>query len=220
MKQKKLTIISVTMGAMAMLLVLFYMYSVQSEADSARNEVLARYGGEQVEVYVATRDILVGERVDSSSIERKKWVADLLPEKPILITESLVGKTATSSIYKGEVFTHGRFEEKKDMLDIPSGTQAVSVPVKTVEVVGGAIQPGMEVDVYLTGNTTTSNIGRNVKVLALSVGNSNNSKAQENGWITLALDSSRVQEIIAGAAKGSLYFVIPNNDKHEEKDKQ
>ncbi len=216
MKQKKLTIISVAMGVLAMVLVLLYMYGVQSEADTARNEVLARYGGEQVEVYVATRNIMAGERVESTSMERKKWVADLLPENPFLITESAVGKIATSSIYKGEVFTHGRFEEKKDMLDIPSGTQAVSVPVKTVEVVGGAIQPGMDVDVYLTGNTTTSNIARSVKVLSLSIGSTNGSKSQENGWITLALEPNRVQEIIAGASKGNLYFVLPNTDKHEE----
>ena len=40
---------------------------VRGEAERARADALARYGGDQVEVCVAKRDIAAGETVDSGA---------------------------------------------------------------------------------------------------------------------------------------------------------
>ena len=55
-------------------------YPVGARRGGARRaDALARYGGDQVEVCVAKRDIAAGETVDSGAIETRLWVADLLP---------------------------------------------------------------------------------------------------------------------------------------------
>lgn len=209
MKQKRMTAIAVACGIACAACVALFMMSVQGEAEAARAEALARYGGEQVEAFVATRDIVAGERLDLSSVETKLWVADLLPERAIRSTSDAVGKTATSTIFKGEVLTSGRFENERDSLDVPAGKQAVSVPAKAVQAVGGAIHAGMSVDIYSSGESTTTAIAQNVNVLDTSVGNSGALTSGDNGWVTLAVESEKVQEIIAASNKTTLYFTLP-----------
>ena len=209
MKQKRMTLIAVACGVVCAACVAIFMMSVQGEADAARAEALARYGGEQVEAYVATRDIVAGERLDLSAVETRLWVADLLPEKAVRAASDAVGKTATSTIFKGEVITTGRFESERDSLDVPAGKQAVSVPAKAVQAVGGAIRAGMSVDIYSSGDSTTTAIAQNVNVLDTSVGNSGTLTSSDNGWVTLAVEPESVQELIAASNKTTLYFTLP-----------
>ena len=209
MKQKQLIAIAIACGVLCALCIGLFLTSVQGEAEAARAEALARYGGEQVEVCVATRNIVAGERLDLSAVETKLWVADLLPEGAVRSSSDAVGKTATSSIFKGEVILSGRFETGHDSLDVPSGKQAVSVPAKAVQAVGGAISPGMSVDIYALGDTSTSAIAKDVSVLDTSVGKSGSLVSSENGWITLAVDPENVQEIIAASGRTTLYFTLP-----------
>lgn len=209
MKQKQVTAIAAGCGVACAVCVGAFMASVQGQADAARAEALARYGGEQVEVCVATRDIAAGERVDLSAVETKLWVADLLPENALRANGDAVGKVATSSILKGEVVSSKRFESSRDTLDVPEGKAAVSVPAKAVQAVGGAVRPGMSVDVYSSGDTTTAAIARSVLVLATSVGESSSLVSSGSGWITLAVEPDKVQEIISASSKTTLYFVLP-----------
>ena len=48
-------------GVLCAACVLAYLTSVRGEADAARAEALARYGGEQVEVCVARRDVAAAD---------------------------------------------------------------------------------------------------------------------------------------------------------------
>lgn len=209
MKDKKLVITAIACGVACAGCIAGFMYSVQGEADAARAEALARYGGEQVEVCVATRDVVSGERVDASAVETRLWIADLLPDGAVREASDIVGRTATSGIIKGEVISEKRFESNRSVLDIPAGKEAVSVPAKAVQAVGGAIQPGMSVDVYSSGDTSTAAIARGVVVLDTSVGAAGSLVSSESGWITLAVDPESVQEFISASGKTSLYFVIP-----------
>lgn len=209
MKQKKMTVIAIACGIACAVCVGLFMMSVQGEASAARAETLARFGGEQVEAYVATRDIVAGERVDLSAVETKTWIAELLPESAIRESSEAVGKTATSPIYKGEVITSGRFQADHDAIEVPRGKQAVSVPARAVQAVGGAIRPGMSVDVYSAGSSTTTAIATDVTVLDTSVGTTSSLTSGDSGWITLAVDADRVQELIAASNQTTLYFTLP-----------
>ena len=209
MKQKHMTAIAIACGLICAACIALFMWNVQGEADAARAEALARYGGEQVEALVATRDVVAGERLDLSAVETKLWVADLLPENAVRSTADAVGKTATSTIFKGEVITAGRFESDRESIDVPAGKQAVSVPAKAVQAVGGAIRAGMSIDIYSSGDSTTSEIARNVNVLDTSVGNSGTLTSSDNGWITIAVEPEKVQELIAASNKTTLYFTLP-----------
>ena len=81
-------------GVLCAACVLAYLTSVRGEADAARAEALARYGGEQVEVCVARRDVAAGEKVDAAAVETRLWVADLLPADAVRAAGDVVGRTA------------------------------------------------------------------------------------------------------------------------------
>ena len=210
MKQKRLTIIAIACGAVCAICVLAFMGTVQGEANAARAEALARYGGEQVDVCVATRDIASGERIDSTSVEMKLWVADLLPEGAFSDAADVVGRTATSSILKGEVLSEKRFDQARDALEVPEGMAAVSVPAKTVRAVGGAVRPGMRVDIYATGDTAATAIAVGVPVLATS-SDEGGSLVGDSSWITIALEPEKVQEMVTASSRYDLYFVLPGD---------
>lgn len=209
--RKKTTAAGIVCGIVCAACVLLYLQGVRGEAEAARSEVLARYGGEQVEVCVAARDIAPGETVEPSALETKLWVADLLPADAVRSADEVAGKQASSSILAGEVVSLRRFEETSSLIDVPAGLTAVSVPAKDVQAVGGALAPSMEVDVYATGDTETSLIGESVLVLATNAsakGSSDSSVA----WVTLAVDPGAVQELVTAAQRTQLYFALPGEE--------
>jgi pilus assembly protein CpaB len=212
MNQKRIKIIAVACGVVCAVCVLAFMMSVQGSADAARAEALERYGGAQVDVYVAKRDIAAGERIESSMVEAKSWASDLLPEDALRSSENVVGRTASSTIYAGEVLVQKRFDASEGQIDVPSGTTAVSVPAKSVQAVGGALKPGMYVDVYSTGSSSTSSIAKDVLVLASSAGNSSSS-----GGVTIAVPDSIVQQVVASANSTELYFSLPSDKEAGDK---
>ena len=167
-KKRKSLILCIVCGVICALCVLIYTQSVRAEAEDTRNAALARYGGEQIEVCVAKRDIAAGEKIDSTCYELKLWLADLLPDDAVRNSNDILGKQLTSSIVSGEVITSKRFQDSAVSLEVPAGLSAVSVPAKDVSAVGGAINAGMHIDVYATGNISTSLIAQNVLVLATS----------------------------------------------------
>lgn len=209
--------VSVLCGALAVIFVLAYAAQVNDRAEKARADMLARYGGEQVEVCVAVRDIAAGEVVDAGAVSVRLWVSDLLPTGAIRTTTDVVGRKATSSIVAGEVFCEARFAEVPAVLEVPEGMVAVSVPAKEVQAVGGAIEPGMRIDIYATGSYATQLIGSDVLVLATSRqpgGAAETAQAGAAGtqtiqWITVALAPESVEETVAAAQNLSLYFTLP-----------
>ncbi len=210
-KRRKTLILGILSGILCAICVLLYTYGLESQAEAERAEALARYGGEQLEVCVATRDIAAGETLEPSAVETKMWLVDLLPQGAVSSSAEVVGKEVGSPIYAGEVITSKRFEAQSAALDIPAGLAAVSVPAKDVQAVGGSVSPGMKVDVYATGSTSTSLIVSSALVIATSAeteGLSGNSSS----WVTLAVEPEKIQELVTAAQTTELYFVIPGAD--------
>ena len=209
MRRGKSTIVAVACGALCAVCVALYLQEAGSQAEEARAEALARYGGEQVEVCVAKRDIAPGEAVDTSAVESKLWVADLLPEGALQDADAVVGQRATSAILKGEALSQRRFEGGESVLEVPDDLIAVSVPARAVQAVGGALAPGMDVDVYATGSSGTEIIARSVQVLATSTSSSYQAAGEQVTWITLAVAPRSVQEMVATAQTSEFYFTLP-----------
>ena len=211
MKGNKAIIAGVVCGLAAAACVFMYAQSIKADADAARAETLARYGGEQVEVCVAKRDIAAGENVDASSIETKLWVADLLPANSIRNANDVVGTKASSLVLAGEVLTQRRFQGDDVKLDVPSGKCAVSLAAKDVQAVGGAVCAGSVVDIYATGSATTEALARGVSVLATSAKTSQASSSGDSktSWVTVAIASEQAEELVSAAQKTDIYFTIP-----------
>ena len=67
-------------GACALLAVLcciVYGNQIKAEAEQSRAEVIERYGGEVVNLVVATKPIEAGDTISSSNTQVKSWVSDL-----------------------------------------------------------------------------------------------------------------------------------------------
>lgn len=204
---------AVACGICCALCVTIYLASVRGEVDAARAEALERYGGDQIEVCSAKRDLAAGEVVDASSIVMKMWVADLLPDGAVTDASQIIGKRLGSSVLAGEAICAQRLEVGDAPLSVPSGLAAISVPARPVQTVGGSVEPGMQVDVYATGPVSTTKLVSGALVLA-------SSSAAENGaateWVTLAIEPERVQEVVAAAQNLELYFVLPASGVGEE----
>lgn len=197
---------AVACGLCCALCVGLYLASVRGEVDAARTEALERYGGDQIEVCVAKRDLAVGEVVDASAVVTKLWVADLLPDSAVTDVAQIVGKRLGSNIIKGEVICARRTEISDAALSVPEGLAAISVPARPVQAVGGSVEPGMEVDVYATGPVSTTKLVNAALVLATSDADAGGTVAE---WVTLAVAPERVQEVVAAAQNLELYFVLP-----------
>ena len=210
MRRNKTAAAGAICGVLCALCVLGYTQSVRGEAERARADALARYGGDQVEVCVAKRDIAAGETVDSGAIETRLWVADLLRQ-----TSEVVGSKASSTVLSGEVLSARRFGAASAAIDVPDGKVAISVPAKDVQAVGGAVSAGSSVDVYATGSAATQALARGVSVLATSAGTDDrqaSGSASKVTWVTLAVDPNQVEELVSAAQKTELYLTLPGAD--------
>ena len=208
---RKTAILGLLSGVLCALAVFVFTGEIQAQADSERAAALERFGGEQVEACVATTDIAAGETIGASNVTTKVWVADLLPDDPVSYSDAL-GRQVSSPIVAGEVVCAKRFDQGTEHIDVPEGLSAVSLPAEDVNAVGGAVEHGMKVDVYLANSETAKPLAKDVLVLATSAGNASGS-GKKISWITVAVEADRVQEFVSAANKGNLYFTIPGQKK-------
>lgn len=221
--KKSVLAVGVFLGLVCMVCVACYAYLVQQEADTARKEALQRYGGEQVDVLVATRDIFPGESVNSSNTTMKTWLTDLLPEESITNFDDVNGVQVTSLVLSGEAVSAKRFSAGNTSLDIPEGCVALSVPAEDVQAVGGALAPGALVDVYATGSQTSC-IGEGLLVLATNADTAEAGKTSVS-WVTLAVPLEQSQEFVSASQSMDIYFTLPaqsseSNDESEGSDQR
>ncbi len=213
MRVDKKTIAGIACALACALCVFGYTQSVQGEADRVRAEALTKYGGDQVEVCVALRDIPAGETLSASLIETKMWLVSMLPDGAVTEAKQVIGKQVTSPIMAGEVVSTKRFGALSSSFEIPSDMVAVSVSTKEVQAVGGALKPGLSVDIYSAAASGVTLIAQGVSVLATSAfdGDGTESGAALS-WVALAVQPSAVAELIAAEQRTDLYFVLPGQD--------
>lgn len=211
MKRSKSMIAGIACALGCMVCVGLYMGQVDAEAQAYRREAMERYGGEQTEVCVASRDIAAGETIGDSAVETRTWLAALLPEGAVASPAEVVGRQAGSSILEGEVVTAKRLEASQAALQVPDGLVAVSVPAREVQAIGGALAPGMRADVYAIGATSTSKLLSEALIVATSASSAELSGSSAISWVTLAVSPSAVQELVAAAQNLELYFVLPTS---------
>ena len=210
-RQRKQTIISVVCAAVAVLGVFAYTASVNSEAAMARAAAIHSYGGERVEVVVATKDIPVGSPVDESNVTTQEWLVDLLAQgEAATSVDQVAGKVAQADIKRNEPIMLDRVGSGASRIAVPVGLSAVSVSSDDVLAVGGAIQKGSFVDVYVeTAEGEVVLLGQKILVLETST-SENPSTKQQVTWVTLAVTPASVSELITASSKGTIHIVLPS----------
>lgn len=189
----------------------FYVLSITADAKAAEAQMLSKYGGEQVQACVARHDIAAGQTIAESDLEERTWVASLLPSDAVTARQDAVGKQVGSTILAGEVISAARFGFNASSIDVPNGMYAVSVPAREVQAVGGALTPGVSVDVFAIGGTSTVRIAASALVLATSAAQDSRN-AGTDAWVTLAVEPALVQEVVQAAEGQTLYFALPAKD--------
>ena len=209
MRRNKSMVVGLISGLCCVACIGLYLAQVDERAASARAEALERYGGDQIEVCVAKRDIAAGEIIDEGAVEAKLWVAALLPEGAITSTTEVIGRQLGSSILKGEVVSEKRFGVASSSLEVPEGLVAVSVPARDVQAVGGALEAGMRADVYATGSSSTDKLVSQALILGTNATAEGFASSGSVSWVTLAVKPEAVEELVAAAQNLDLYFVLP-----------
>lgn len=219
-----------SLGAGIMAAVLMYLYagSLEAQASSAHSAALDEYGGSRIEVLVATRDLLAGEELSAENTAMMPWLSELLPAGALTSPEDAYGKTLSLPVWKNEPLITARIGEGEEQLvRVPDGLSAVSIPISDDMAVGGSLLPGSSVDVYAIGANQVRLITADALVLEASngVGGSKpGGNAAQAGtvlgsgsrtalkWVTLAVLDETVAELLGAARDSTLSLVLPGQN--------
>ena len=208
MRRRTRLVLSALTGVAVAALFVVYASDVRAEADAAQREVLERFGGEVAPVCVAIREIEPGEEIDEGNVRVEEWAASLLPAGALTSLSDAVGKTATSRIPKQAPLSDVYFERHEDAARVPDKLVAVSVPSDEEHAVGGVLARGDRVEVYVMADGVANRL-TSAEVLdtsALAEGDGDMS------WVTLAVEPSVVEELLAAMSVGTVSLVAPGAD--------
>ena len=127
-KQRKQAILATACGIVAALCVFAYTATIQSEASMARASAIRGYGGERVEVLVASKTIPIGSAIDESNTTMQEWLVDLLPQgQAAQGYDELEGMVAQTEIRVNEPVLLERVGDGSSRITVPDGLAAASV---------------------------------------------------------------------------------------------
>ncbi len=224
---KKRLVLSVGAGVIAAFLMYLYAGNLEAQANSTYSAALDEYGGSRVEVLVATRDIRAGEELSAENTTMMPWLSELLPQGALTSPEDAYGKTLSQPVWKNEPLTAVRMGSGEEMIRVPDGLSAVSIPISDDMAVGGSLLPGSSVDVYAIGANQVRLVAADALVLEASngVGNALTARdAAQTGtvlggssraalrWVTLAVLDETVRELLSAARDNTLSIVLPGQN--------
>lgn len=203
MKKRWSVILSLGFGIACAFSVGQFLDHVENQANMARAEAMERYGGEQVQVIVATSDIAPGDEVTASNTAARMWLVEMVPDQAVYERSQIAGRKATTEIKSGEVLNLSRFKEEEHDESVPKGMCGVGVEVQDSQTASSALDKGSKVDVY----AVTQDKVRRICVSAPVI--SSESSSGHAYWVTLAVRPSQVQEVLSASKNSSLYLVLP-----------
>lgn len=173
-------------------------------------------------VVVASAEMQFGETIDESMLKVVDWPKDAFPEGAFTAKSDVISdgnRRVLTTIFPGEPIINAKLTGKNGRAGlagiIGDGMRAVTIPVNTVNGVGGFIQPGDRVDILLIkddtqDNTTTSEILMgNVKILSVDQNaGARNETAQLANSITIETDTKGAKKIAWALNVGTLSLTL------------
>jgi pilus assembly protein CpaB len=181
-------------------------------------------------IYVAAKDIALGDFLSAESLVQKPWPKDTAPAGSFTKIEDINGRRTKTKLYAGEpilenkLFQKGSFDLGADAL-IPKGYRAVPVKVDNVSGAAGMILPGSRVDVmvYLTrtgerniSETATRTVLQDIKVFAINNQVTLESKEQDSAksapitTISLLVTPPQAAKLTLASEMGKIKLVMRN----------
>ncbi len=213
--RKRRVVISAACAVLAALCVFGYTATIRSEAAMARAAAIQKYGGERVTVLIASEAIGVGQEITEANTIAEELPVDLLPQGEIALShDQVTGTVAQVDIAKNEPVLLSRIGDGASRISVPKGLNAVSVSSDDVLAVGGAIRAGSFVDVYVeTSKGQVTLLGQ--KILVLETNIEETTSAEKVSWVTLAVTSASVSDLLTASSKGTIHFVLPNSSSEK-----
>ncbi len=214
--------IAFVLAGIATMVVYLYLLGVQRQSE----------GGELVSVVVSERDVAAGtaldELVSDGSLSTRSLPRSALVRGAVTNLSALEGRETSAAIAAGEQITTARLRGSSTQLPggslgIPSGYQALTLPLEAPRVAGGVIQRSDHVTLHGTFTNIASSSGSSpastvtlvpdVEVLRAT------SSVEEGGanstyWITLALKPRDAQKVVFAQEQGSVWMsLLPPNQR-------
>lgn len=226
MNRRVLTIL----GAVA--LTLFGTVLLIAYVNSAEQRALE--GQELTTVLVATEEIAANTPAAETAnlVAPEDVPADLRPEDAVTSLDELGNRVTAVNILPGEPLRAGRFQAADQArtaggIDIPEGTQIVSLALEAQRALGGRIRPGQTVGVVLSVDRAEVPNPRDPtqvrvadqatgmvldRVLVTNVSGRADGQANSAVMVSFALDESDAERLVFGAEHGRVWLTEQNDD--------
>jgi pilus assembly protein CpaB len=180
--------------------------------------------GHTRQVVVATRNLVMGTKLDATMIRQAEWPADLVTEGTFGLVDSLMDRVVRTDIYTGEAILDSKLAPRGSASGflglIPPGMRAMTVAVNVVSGVSGFILPNTRVDVLVTVTPSTDKelatsrmILEDIQVLAVDQTFRN---ADDHGdpitvqSVTLLVTPDQAEKLALGSSEGKLQLTLRN----------
>lgn len=189
-------------------------------------------GGEMVGVVVSAEDIPAGTQLDELVAEDQfdtlRVPEDAVVRDAVVSVEELRGRETSAPILAGEQISTTRLQGSEQLpggnLGIPPGFQALTLPLESPRLAGGAIQAGDRITVYGTFTNVASAKGNapaatvtlvpDAEVLEVTSAEVSGERSQTTEMVTLALKAKDAQKTVFAQEQGSVWMsLLPPNEK-------
>jgi Flp pilus assembly protein CpaB len=127
-------------------------------------------GAQRVAMVVAARDVAVIRPLLAEDVEVRSVPPDALPSGAVSSIDDVIGRVPRAPLWQGQpLVAHALADGAATFhtgLTLRPGERAIAIPVVAVSAVGGAISPGVRIDVLAVPLLGRAPAGRSVELLA------------------------------------------------------
>ena len=208
--------LAMVMAITATLAVFLYIQGIEEAAASGPNSVSVIVANEDVPAGASLNDLIAEGIFNKESVPE-----DLVIPGAVTSLTQLDGRETSAGIVAGEQVTSARLRGGSGRLPggtlgIPEGHQALTIPLESARVVGGAVQAGDRVTLFASFSgsgqfqtAATVSLVPDAKVLEINQSNEAEGAGEgETLLITLALEPRDGQKVVFALEQGSIWLSL------------
>ena len=129
------------------------------------------FGAQRVPVVVAAQDLEATRPLTALDVEIRSLPHDALPPGAVTSVDEVIGRVPVAPLWQGQpLVARGLAQEVpvfQNGLSLRPGERAIAIPVVAVGAIGGAVAPGVRVDVLAVPVVGRAPAGRTVELMAV-----------------------------------------------------
>lgn len=192
---------------------------------------------DKVTVFVAATEILPGQTIDMTMLEKRKFLKGSVPMEAVIDPKQLEKRALTCKVMPGDIIRSDKLGAEGRTgasISIPNGMRVVSLPTNTTQAHSGMIQPGDRVDVMVSYRVQPPQGGREypetktvlgyIQVFATDAMRDTNSAASGEAAkaamknVSLLVTPEQAQVLMMAQSVGQLHLSLRNANDMKEVD--